>query len=301
MLEANATGLAVVEQEQETDDTRTQSVDTPEPTSHYDQAEAFDLAGYGYPVPGFINELLAELDKEYAPEDARLVDRVEPSKDIDDGLLVAYPDESLMFIGKDPTAKDTIGWYAFTVEPFEPVPAPDSAKEALDLLKPADVKDTIAQEDWIPNRHGEWWLLPSQRVPNGTIHKPGVQSKPYGPSPLGNHVPTEYAFTTADDVFMESFRNHSKRVPSTVQTVPEALEWTARQLSKDPIPDFAPQWPEIREWAGDVLVRKTIRHRDDDHFVENVGDVWHRAVTHRIEVYTSDEIGEGVHLDYYGT
>lgn len=286
----------------ETDAPEPEQTETPTArTDQYARADGFDLGSYEYPVPGFIRELLDELEKDVSVSDARLVDKVEPSKDIDDGLLMAYPDESLMFIGCDPTAKDAMPWYAFTIEPMEPVPAPDTAKEALDLLKPPEVQDVIEADSWIPNRHGEWWLLPTQCMAGGTIHKPGVQSRPYGPSPLGNHVPREYAFTATDSEFLERFRSNVDRAPSTIQTVPEVLEWTYRQVQKDPTPEWAPQWPEIREWAGDVLVKGTIRHRDDDHFVENVGDVWHRAVTHRIEVYTADAIGEGVHLDYYGT
>lgn len=287
-------------------ETEAEEPNQPEPAvqsqhNRYAQADEFDLGAYGYPVPGFVRELLAELEKDASVGDARLVDTIEPSKDIDDGMLVVFPDESLMFLGKDPTAKDAMPWYAFSVEPMEPVPAPETAKEALDLLKPPDVQDVIEEDSWIPNRHGEWWLLPTQCIPSGTIHKPGVQSRPYGPSPLGNHVPREYAFTSTDAEFMDAFKSNVDRLPPSIETVPEALEWTYRQVQKEPTPEWAPQWPEIREWAGDVLVKGTIRHRDDDHFVEDVGDVWHRAVTHRIEVYTSDSLGEGVHLDYYGT
>lgn len=278
----------------------TQQIAQPQTTQHYASAEDFALEDYEYPVPGFVNELLEELDKELHPEDAKLVDTVEPSKDIDDSLLVAYPDESLMFLGKDPTAKDAMPWYGFTVEPMEPVPAPDTAQEALDLLKPPDVKDTIAEEDWIPNRHGEWWLLPSQMIPGGDVHKPGVKTTPYGPSPLGNHVPREYAFTRQDSEFMADFKENVESAPNSIQTVPEAIEWTWRQTQKVSPPDDAPQWADIRAWAGDVLVKGTIRHRDNDHYIEDCGDVWHKAVTHRVEVYTADALGQGVHLDYYG-
>jgi hypothetical protein len=285
--------------ETEAENAESTQVPHQQPTQHYAGAEEFALEDYEFPVPGFVDELLAELDKDLHPEDARLVDTVTPSSDIDDGMLVAYPDESLMFIGKDPTAKDTIGWYAFTVEPMEPMPAPETAKDALDLLKPPEVQDTIAEEGLIPNRHGEWWLLPTQMIPLSEIQKPGVKTTPYGPSPLGNHVPREYAFTRTTDEFMADFKANTP-APNSVDSVPEAIDWTWRQLQKQQPPDGVPQWADIREWAGDVLVKGTIRHRDDDHYIEDCGDVWHKAVTHRVEVYTSDGIGEGVHLDYYG-
>jgi len=304
MLQTNEAGLRIAT---ESESPQEQPETTPKPQAraqdHYARASAFALDDYEYPVPGFVNELLDELEKDVAVEDAKLVDTVDPSKDIDDGLLVAYPDQSLMFIGSDPTAKDQMPWYAFTIEPFEPIPAPESAKDALDLLKPPEVRDTIEDTGWIPDRHGEWWLLPTDMVPLSETFKPGVKTDPYGPSPLGNHVPREYAFTVTADAFMDSFRNHVPEAPSTVATPPEVIQWSFRQQNKpeEVRPDYAPDWADIRQWADDVLVKGTIRHRDDDHFVEDCGEQWHKAVTHRIEVYTSDAIGEGVHLDYYGT
>jgi len=304
MLKAKADGMKIADA-QPTQENPAETAPQPQATrqNQYARAEEYDLENYEYPVPGFVNELLNELDKDLAPEDARLIDTIEPTKDIDDGMLVAYPDQSLMFIGKDPTAKDAMPWYAFTIEPMEPVPAPQSAQDALDLLKPPEVEETIQQENWIPDRHGEWWLLPTRLMPMSRTFKGGVKSKPYNASPLGNHVPRDYAFTSSADAFMQSFNDNVESAPSTLNSVPEVIEWSFRQQNKpaDIRPDDAPKWADIREWAGDVLVKGTIKHRDDDHFVENCGDVWHKAVTHRVEVYTADAVGEGVHLDYYGT
>lgn len=301
MLQTQANALNVAEESKiDLEAEVAQAVDAEPQQSHYDQARSFALEDYEYPVPGFVNELLPELGKDMAPEDAKLVDTVDPSSDIDDGMLVAFPDESLLFLGKDPTAKDAMPWYGFTIEPMEPIPAPESAQDALDLLKPPEVKDTINSENWIPNRHGEWWLLPTTMVPRSTLFNPGVKSQPYGPSPLGNHVPREYSFTVPDDEFMAKFKSNVGSAPSSVKTPPEALEWTWRQTKKVAPPEDIPSWADIREWAGDVLVRGSIKHRDNDHFVEQCGEVWHKAVTHRVEVYTVDALGEGVHLDYYG-
>lgn len=266
----------------------------------YDDAPAANLDEWGYPVPGFVNALLDKLGKDVQVEDAGLIDHIEPSGDIDDGGLFVFPDESLLFLGSDPTAKDAIPWFAFTIEPSEPVPAPATAQDALDLLKPPEVRDVLAEDGWLPNRHGEWWLLPSKQVPGGAVYKPGVGSRPYGPSPLGNHVPREYAFTAPDAEFLAAFREHVTSAPASIESVPEAIEWSWRQVQKSDPPDDAPNWADIRAWAGDVLVRKTIRHRDDDHYVENVGDRWHEAATHGIEVYTADSVATDIHLDYYG-
>lgn len=268
--------------------------------SRYDSAEEMRLREWSYPVPGFVDALLDELGKDAEVGEARLIDRVEPSKDIDDGALVVFPDESLLFLGSDPTAKDAIPWFGFTIEPGEPIPAPETARDALDLLRPPAVRDVIDDAGWLPDRHGEWWLLPSKMVPLGTVFTPGVQSRPYGPSPLGNHVPREYGFAVRDSAFLSSFREEVQSAPASIASVPEVIEWTWRQVQKSSPPDDAPSWADIRAWAGRVLVRKTIRHRDDDHYVEDVGDRWHEAITHRIEVYTADSVAEDVHLDYYG-
>jgi len=46
-----------------------------------------------------------------------------------------------------------------------------------------------------------------------------------------------------------------------------------------------------------VLIRGTLRHRDDDHYVENVGEDWHRALTHDMDVYTGDDYVDRVRID----
>lgn len=301
MLQTKADGLTIADPDAEPDQHRSEPVQPQaEPQSHYENAREFDWSEYSYRVRRFINGVFDRLHKDQNAKNARLIDYVEPSKDIDDGFLAAYPDESLLFVGKDPTTTDhTFPWYAFTIEPMEPVPAPESARDALDLLKPPEVQSVIHEDDWIPNRHGEWWLLPTQMMPAGTVHTPGVQSTPYGPSPLGNHVPREYAFTLTDSEFMDKFSAQVDSAPSSIQTVPEAIDWSFRQLNKEIPPEDAPSWADIRNWAGDVLVKGTIRHRENDHYIENCEETWHKAVTHRMEVYTADDIGN-VHLDYYG-
>lgn len=281
------------------------SIDTPEIATHYDAAEPdVDLRQYNdhYSFPRFIDAVLDELDKEdfEAREDARLVDDIGSSEDVDFGLLLAFPDESLLFVGSDPTAKDAVPWFAFSIEPTEPVPAPDGAQDALDLLKPPRVRELVEMENWLPDRHGEWWLLPCDLVAAGTVFTPGVASRPYGPSPLGNHVPREYAFTVSDSEFMQRFRDSTPQAPDSLASPPEVIGWTWRQVQKPHPPEWAPSWADIRHFAGDVLVRGTVRHRDDDHYVENLGDRWHLADTHDVEVYTGDAMAQRVHLDYHG-
>jgi len=269
----------------------------------YDDAAPADLTDYceNYTFPTFVDSVLDAIGTEFTAGDARLVDDLEDAddEDVHFGALLVLPDETLLFLGSDPTAKDAIPWFAFAIEPFEPIPAPGTADDALSLLRPPSVQDVLAEDDFLPMRHGEWFLIPTTMIPAGTVVQPGVADEPYGPSPLGNHVPREFAFTVRDDVFMERFRE-STSAPETVGTVSEAIEWTHRQISKPFAVKGAPDWADIRHWAGDVLVRHSVRHRDEDHFVEDCGDQWHVAVTHDIEVYTGDEVATDVHIDYHG-
>lgn len=279
----------------------TEDAPVAEPATFYEGAGEVQLQEYGsYSFPRFITAVVDELGKEFSADDARLVDEMGDTGDVYFGLLLTFPDESLLFVGSDPTAKDAIPWFAFVIEPMAPFPTPESAQDALDLLKPPSVQDVLHEDDWLPARHGEWWLLPTQCVPAGTVFKPGVSSKPYGPSPLGNHVPREYVFTVSDGMIMDRFQERVGAAPPSVEAPSEAIEWTWRQLQKVNPPDDTPTWAEIREFGGDVIVRGTVRHRDDDHFVENLGEVWHTAETHDFEVYTGDEMATDVHLDYHG-
>lgn len=263
----------------------------------YADATAFDLRSMtdGYVFHRFVDAVADREGLDATHEEARLLDRQEQ---IDDpeygaawGLLLAWPDETVMFVGSDPTATGA-PWYAFTVGPTEPIPAPETAQDAADRLKPPAVRDTIAEDDFVPQRHGEWWLRPTPLAPAGTVFTPGVQAKPFGPSPLGNHVPREWGMSVTDDIFVTTAHDHGAPVSRT--TPPEIFEWAVREVRRDAL-----DWHTIRQWADDILVRGTVRHRDHDHPVETLGDNWHAAETHDFEVYTADDI-TGVHLDYHG-
>jgi hypothetical protein len=265
----------------------------------YPEATEIELRDYTaeYSFPTFITAVCRETNIEGDSDSARLVSELENPDDTDFGLLLAFPDETLMFVGSDPTAKDSIPWFAYTIERAEPMPAPDTAQDALDRLKTPSVRDVEHEDNFLPPRHGEWWLLPCSLVPGGTVFSPGVSSKPYGASPLGNHVPREYAFAVSDDEFM-SRAQAEVDLPSSIETPPELIEWANRQIKK-PHEDVL-SWADVRAWAGEVLVRGTLRHRDNDHFVENLDETWHTAGTHDIKVYTGDDMASRVHIDYHG-
>jgi hypothetical protein len=263
----------------------------------YAEATPFNLEGFdGRRLPTFVEEVAeAEAVEHDGHADARLLHRQDwlddPEYGADYGLLLVWPDETLMFVGSDPTAAGP-PWFAYTSDPLEPVPAPDTAQEALDRLKPPTVRDVIHEDGYVPQRQGEWWLRPTPLMPTVTF-RPGVGSEPWGPSPLGSHVPTEWGITVPGDVFVQTACDDTA-VPTSVQTPPELVDWAVRQVRKDEL-----AWHDVRQWGDDVLVRGTIRHRDHDHPVEEIGSEWHAAETHDLEVYTADDI-EGVHLDYYG-
>jgi len=288
----------------ETTDERDPDVEDVEVHAPEFYAEATEPAwsDYGRRAGAFIKALLPELGKDEflddrrsihhfeQLDDLRLVDELDADEtgDVDLAVLFALPDESLLFVGSDPTAKDTTPLFGFIVEPFAPIPPPTSAQEALDLLRPEEIREVFDGGDE-PARQGEWWLLPTRKVPVGTHFRPGVNSRPYGPSPLGNHVPREWGMTVSDDEFMAGVRDRVEQLPASIQTPPEVIEWVHRQHSRVPTPEFAPEWEEVQELAGDILVRGTLRHRENDHFVEQLGDQWHSAQTHEMDVYTADE------------
>lgn len=267
--------------------------------SHFEEAEAISLeVEYGREPVRFVRALAREFDKDELVTEVRRLDEgdVDDTGDVDLADLLVFPDESLLFLGSDPTAKDAIPLFAFLIEPFEPVPAPTSVAEALDLLRPGAVRDAF-EEGSEPDRQGEWWLLPTHQVPVGETYRPGVNERPFGPSPLDNHVPREWGMTSSTDEFMTGIQELVQELPETIWTPPEVIEWVNRQHHRVPEPEYAPAWEDVQELAGEILVRGTLRHRDNDHFVEDLGETWHEAKTHGMDVYTADDYIERVRLD----
>lgn len=273
----------------------------------YDEAAEPDWSDVERQTAAFMRSVLQELGKDEflnsevhhfeQLDQLRVVDEldVDATDDVDLATLYALPDESLLFVGSDPTAKDTRPLFAFLVEPFEPVPAPTSAQDALDLLRPGQVREAFESGDE-PDRQGEWWLLPTRKVPIGETFEPGVNSRPFGASPLANHVPREWGMTVSASEFMDGVRDRVDELPGSITTPPEVVEWVHRQHQRVPTPEYAPDWEDVQEWADEILVRGTLRHRENDHFVERLGETWHVAETHDMDVYTADEF-DRVFLD----
>lgn len=117
--------------------------------------------------------------------------------------------------------------------------------------------------------------------------------EPDGPSPLDNHVPREYALGASEAEFVARFKREVPERAEYFDTVPEIVGWVTEQHHFDDtvgieIPDHVPTLDEVREWANGVYVRGTLRHRENDHYMENIGDEWHIARTHTMEVFTAD-------------
>jgi hypothetical protein len=271
--------------------------DIQEPTSLYKQATDEPIIFPDRDGRRFLAAVVDEIGKEDDLSDARVLDDLEDPDDVDFGELLVFPDESLLFIGSDPTARDSIPLFAFVVERYDPIPAPTTAQEALNLLRPAEIQAAFDGGGSQPDRQGEWWLLPTKKLPVSDVYDPGVGSRPFGPSPLGNHVPREYGFGVTENEFMDAVRDGVSSLPSSVTTPPEVIEWVSRQHSKEPVPDYAPTWDKIRRFAGEIYVRGTLRHRDNDHYVEKLGKQWHQAQTHNMDVYTGDDMIDRVRID----
>lgn len=273
----------------------------------YDEADEPPWSDYERNTAAFIKSLLPEVGKDEFVDDRRhvhhykqldelrLVDELDADStgDVNLAALFALPDESLLFVGSDPTAKDTAPLFGFLVEPFAPIPAPTSAQDALDLLRPGQVREAF-EDGSEPDRQGEWWLLPTRKVPVGKTFEPGVNTRPFGASPLANHVPREWGMTVPADDFMNRVRERVDELPSSITTPPEVVKWVHRQHQRVPTPEYVPEWDEVQDLAGEILVRGTLRHRENDHFVENLGETWHVAETHDMDVYTADEFDQVV-------
>lgn len=297
-------GLTILDEQPET--TQPDTDDAIETRSRFDHAREItgplDLE-LGQDVDRFLDAVLDELDKPYNTGPARLIDRLRPGEldDVTMAALLVFPDETLCFVGSDPTARDSIPLFAYFIERGHPLPPPDDARDAIDLLKPPGVLD--AREDGVDvARQGEWFLIPSNQVPVGSVFKPGVNKRPFGASPLANHVPREYAFGVQDAEFMQRFRELAPSAGESIQTPAEALEWIHRQQGFIEAVDVdvghdIPAWEAVQEIAGTILVRGTLRHRENDHYVENVGEEWHEAETHDVDVFTADEFIERVRID----
>lgn len=195
----------------------------------------------------------------------------------EEGVLLTHESGVQVYIGWDSTAypdNDLFGFVPFDGTEGTPVP---SAADALDLLKPFAA---AAREDDMVTRQGEWFLVPTDDHPGSGPCKPGVGSRPYGGSPLESHVPREYALGVSAGTFLQRV-HEAFDVPADIRNVQPFFDWLHAQDAASEL------FEEARDLAEGVYVRGTVRHRGNEHYLANVGEEWHRAVTHDREVMTT--------------
>lgn len=194
------------------------------------------------------------------------------------GVLLEHKNGVQVYVGYDSTAHEHVEMFGFV--PFdgdEGVRTP-SANDALSLLTP---NEAVVAE----GRQGEWFLVPSDGEPEGTVQKPGLGQKPYGGSPLDNHVPRDWKTAVDDETFI-------LRVAEEIgaeEGISFLFEMETPQGVFDAIHegDLDLSYERARELAGGVYVRGTIRHRENEHKMEKADD-WMQATTHDWDVVTVD-------------
>lgn len=248
---------------------------------------------------------IEDIDSDSVIAGSKADSALEGAKRLDNGLvgeiadfhadLLIFPDDRRLFIGEDPTSKETVTLFGFIVDAHEPIPLPSSVEEAVDLLKPAGVKQALEEGTTAPQRQGEWWLLDTDEEPAGSAFSPGVSERPFGGSPLENHVPREYGLAVSDNEFMRRFAEACPELDGRVSTPHEAFEqvwrgWEIASFDGVELQTDLPELRDLRRLAEQIYVRGTLRHRNNEHYMEKVGEGWKIAQTHHVEVYTADNL-----------
>lgn len=210
-----------------------------------------------------------------------------PEEHDEEGALFTHASGVQIYVGRDSTAFDTnslFGYVPFDGEAGERVP---TAEDALDLLKPRSVAAS-ADPDAI-QRQGEWFLTPLasthvEHDPAGTIQKPGVNARPFGGSPLESHVPRDWRTGVSDAKFLARIYDAFPGLPSdgSIDTPQAVFDWL------DEIDADDTYFEQARAHADGVYVQGTLRHRENEHYLENA-DEWAVTETHDHEVMTVED------------
>lgn len=203
------------------------------------------------------------------------------------GVLLDHTSGVQVYVGWDSTAhrgEEMFGFVPYDGE--DGIPAP-SAEDALSLLRPNRAAAADERSDVV--RQGEWFLVPTRNDADGTVQKPGVSSRPYGGSPLDSHVPRDWRTVVADETFVSKFDGYARyEAPVTTDWTPQdVLDYVHENLPEDA--EAREQvFEDLREMAGGVQVRGTVRHRDNDHEIVQTDD-WCEATTHDWDVMTVED------------
>lgn len=197
------------------------------------------------------------------------------------GVLLKHESGHDVYIGRDSSSHRDNELFGFVVPPRVTV---ESGDEAIDLLKPDAIQDIPPEK---LSRQGEWWLIPTEETPSGTIQQPGVGSRPFGSSPLDNHIPREWATACTDKEFLDRVSEALSQYPDIdCPDSPQDVVELIQERVNDPT--FQITFHDIQTLADGIFVRGTLRHDKNEHYVEKIED-WHRTVTHDWEVYTADD------------
>lgn len=218
-----------------------------------------------------------------------------PADHDEHGALIEHNNGIQLYIGVDSTAHDDREMFGFVT--FDNgrgsgdagVRAPTAA-DALDLLRP---DEALGAEE----RQGEWFLVPTEEHGLSKIQKPGVGERPYGGSPLENHVPCEWRTGVAGNEFTQAVKEHLRSqgweaedtwdIGYTPQDIFDAMH-------EGEIPADDLDYETARGLAEGVYVRGSLRHRESDHQMVMVEE-WRQARTHEEEVIVLDGDGQTTH------
>lgn len=249
----------------------------------FEEVKEFDIASeLDYYTSEFVDTLLEDSDVQDCGQ-ALLLDRR------GDEVLLGYQNGTQAFVGRDETASNA-GIFGFAVTPGEPVPFVSSVDEALQLLEPVPVTEAVEDCDDSVVRQGEWFFVPADDSPESQVFKGGVGSRPYGESPLQNHVPRDYAFGASVQEIMERIED---RVPGLLDRVDEfedLIEALSGMHEWHWLNSYIGDSEKItlqelyREVFGGVYVRGTVRHQRKDHGMISLGEQWYNTYTHALDV-----------------
>ena len=236
----------------------------------------------------FVKNTLPLDRREEMAEDARFLDRRE------EDFLLIYPDDTRVFVGRDDTASNS-GLFGYRVAPEDSLPMIDTVDEALDLLKPNRVAERLKDDSRSnPVRQGEWWFLSNCGEPRSQVFKGEVASRPYGASPLQNHVPRDYAFGATEDEIIAELTDRYEPFGDSVDSLAGLVEDITDPRHASDLDSYLQEDAGFsirdmrREVFQGVYVRGTVRHRSGEHEMLSLGEEWHLALTHPLSVRSAD-------------
>lgn len=208
----------------------------------------------------------------------------------DTGLqfLVGYSDGTRILIGRDETSTAS-GLFAVIIDSSENERI-RTVDQGIDSLRPEPVRVAERSDGVQVQRQGEWWFVETNEGPEFDVSGE-LGSKPYGPSPLENHVVTGYGFGLEREQVLRELSLYASdgecdqvfdRIPQCFdsirnQTLVWGRTWSGRFREFD--------WHRISDVCNGVFVRGTVRHRDREHYMLSLGERWHTAYTHNKTVY----------------